>query len=270
MIETRYFPVDRLSPPCFNVPDKFQPQENVRDAMRYVDKNGRGCSSTHLSTPQTRQEKQPPVDRGLSRRHRDRHRQRPNYFAVRCALAAAVIALCLTPAHAETNNQRAENEARAYFTSCDQKEKDKRALCLGAQKSFMESYILSKTGSTYFFGDLIGYLDPRQFRTSDLDGAETSGIREDRPTACALRYIRWKIAPTPALAAFYKEDWQRSVRRLSEPDAILCKDRVLSIKADMLDHPPVLTRELRAIRDQFAPQEDFAARLVHEANKLAR
>ncbi len=168
-------------------------------------------------------------------------------------LALALLLLC-TAAHAETANQRAENEAQSYLAACP----SNAPLCVVDQKQFVDSYILSEAGETYFMGDIIGFLDPLP------SPYPSAAVRPDRVKACAWRYVRWKLGEPPVIADIYRRDWAAHCVNSSDVDIPKQRAEILTLINDLKTSPTEITPRLAAIRDHYAPMEPLAAALIEK------
>lgn len=256
MIETRDFHVDRFFTLCLIVPVKFQRKTHAENAMPDVDKSSRGCSEHDLSTAKARQEEPATPSGRLSGRHRHRHRFRPDYLAA----AAAIFGLILTPAHAADLYQKAEAEARAWLVPCGEFAPQLVPACAKQQKTFVESYILSKTGLTCFMGDVVSRLDPPPRAVAPIF------FRQSKPEACAWRFLRSKIALTQSIRDAYREAFDfMCPGRLSETEIAASSARLTALTNELAAGQPKLTPALRAIRDREVPNEPLTAILELDA-----
>jgi hypothetical protein len=145
-------------------------------------------------------------------------------------------------------------EARAHLLSCPATAK----LCLSQQKRFVDSFILSRDGATYFMGDIIGFLDPRF--------AAEPGFRVDRIYACAWRYVRFTVSTVPRIADIYRRDWAASCRDNPDLDEAAQKAAILALVNEIKTAPePQITPELAALRDRDAALEPAAVAIIEKA-----
>jgi hypothetical protein len=155
------------------------------------------------------------------------------------------------PALVGTPDQRAQAEAHSYLYPCPVGAK----FCPSQQKRFVDSYILSWAGQTYFMGDVIGFLDPMQ-------SAAEPGIRVDRIKACAWRFVRWKLSTVAVITKIYDHDWTASCVNREDLDQAAQKAAILALVADLKAGPVTITPRLAAIRDRYAPEEPLAAAII--------
>lgn len=257
MIETQDFRIDTAPPFPFH---------SVRETPSiFRDKNGKqdvetrdGRSSPAHSPGQT------------ARRHfgclapRDGfHRRRLHHYF----LAIFFLCACLAPAaRSETVNQVAERQAREFLLPCPKMPRADFVRCTGSQKQFVESWLISLTGDTYFMGDIVGFLDPLVMPGQPAPTEEF--VRHDKLQACAWRYVRWRRSLIALYQPTYKDDWTTYCVGQGYPDAATQQAAVVTL-VDRLDTgAPVLTPQLRATRYRFQDNEPNAAALLAEALRL--
>lgn len=165
------------------------------------------------------------------------------------AVAAVLISLLSAPSLAETAQQKARREAAAFLQPCPGAD----SLCRGQQKQFTESYILSKSGSSYFMGDIIGFLDP--------DFGAAGNAKKDLIEACAWRYVRTRVADEEFIPV-YQQDWTRSCANTPQANKAALISRVNDILAEMRAGQMWLNPDQIARKKQYEPLEAITVKLM--------
>lgn len=147
--------------------------------MRHVETSGRGCPEINHEGPSGPRKR---LGEYLCTRAHSAYRRSQRQYCI-AARAAALFLLFLTPVHAETANQRAEQEARTFFVSCAKLHEPEISRCRGNHEDFVDAYLHAKSGQVEWMTASVSHYLGLTASPSRRSG--WVGIREDRREACA-------------------------------------------------------------------------------------
>lgn len=146
---------------------------------------------------------------------------------MKTAIVLAFALLQAAPARAESANQAANREARRFFVPCSTYAGDIRKLCDVNHRTFLDNYVLAKSGDPMWMMDIALRLD--QDPDSYCPECTAIGIRQDKRQACAWIIVTAESATTSLRLAAMKERYAAKCGKVS-----LNEDRAIDERADVL------------------------------------
>jgi hypothetical protein len=115
---------------------------------------------------------------------------------MKAALFLAFILLQAAPAVAESPNQAALREARAFFIPCAKLPKDEQPKCKENQADFVDGYLHAKAGRDDYMSQITTFFGTHPPGPTD---PPYWGIKHDKRQACAWMIVRHESVADPGL-----------------------------------------------------------------------